>query len=94
MAILFCRKCGYFREVRSEYTGKSVACPQCRQTNAIHDTVEFFKRIIEKYRAQNRAFRKLKEQLSPANSTESTRQLHNLPVRTSVRPAEHEVLEP
>ena len=23
-----------------------------------------------------------------------TRQLHNLPVRTSVRPAEHEVLEP
>ena len=26
--------------------------------------------------------------------TEQTRQLHNLPVRTSVRPAEHEVLEP
>ena len=25
---------------------------------------------------------------------EVTRQLHNLPVRTSVRPAEHEVLEP
>ena len=25
---------------------------------------------------------------------ELTRQLHNLPVRTSVRPAEHEVLEP
>ena len=25
---------------------------------------------------------------------EYTRQLHNLPVRTSVRPAEHEVLEP
>ena len=24
----------------------------------------------------------------------NTRQLHNLPVRTSVRPAEHEVLEP
>lgn len=71
MAILFCRKCGYFREIRSQYTGKSVICPQCRHTNTIHDTMEFFKRIIEKYRAQNRALRKLKEQFSPADSTES-----------------------
>ena len=71
MAILFCRKCGYFREVRSEYTGKSVSCPQCKHASTIHDTVEFFKRIIERYRAQNRALRKLKEQLSPAESTES-----------------------
>ena len=29
-----------------------------------------------------------------ARLTDFTRQLHNLPVRTSVRPAEHEVLEP
>ena len=71
MAILFCGKCGHFREIRSEYTGKSVACPQCKQASTIHDTAEFFRRIIERYRAQNRALRKLKERLSAADALES-----------------------
>ena len=31
---------------------------------------------------------------SPTHYAHLTRQLHNLPVRTSVRPAAHEVLEP
>ena len=35
------------------------------------------------------------ERTPPAlDSDDETRQLHNLPVRTSVRPAEHEILEP
>ena len=61
MAILLCNKCGHFREVRSEYTGKSVICPQCRQVSTVHDTVQFLKNIIRKYRKTDRELKQLKE---------------------------------
>ena len=48
MAILLCGKCGYFREVGNEYAGKSVACPQCKQANTIHDTIRFLKNVIQR----------------------------------------------
>lgn len=64
MAILWCNKCGYFREVRNEYTGKSVSCPQCRQPSTVHDTIQILKSIVQKYREQNRVLKHLKELLS------------------------------
>jgi len=72
MAILFCSKCGHFREVRSEYTGRSVICPQCRQANAVHDTVQFLKNVIQKYREKNREVKQLKELLSSRQGQTAT----------------------
>ena len=71
MAILLCNECGHLREVRSEYTGKSVICPQCKQDNTVHDTIRFLKYLIGKYREKNRELQSLKEQLAPAAQEES-----------------------
>ena len=70
MAILLCNKCGHFREVRSEYAGKSVICPRCKQSNTVHDTIQFLKSLIRKFREKNRELRSLKERLAPAESTD------------------------
>ena len=71
MAILLCNKCGHLREVRSEYAGKSVICPQCKQDNTVHDTIRFLKYLIGKYREKNRELQSLKEQLAPVTQEES-----------------------
>ena len=71
MAILLCNKCGHLREVRSEYAGKSVTCPQCRQTNTVHDTITFLKNLIGKFREKNRELRSLKQQIAPVAPGES-----------------------
>ena len=71
MAILLCNECGHLREVRSEYAGKSVICPQCKQDNAVHDTIRFLKYLIGKYREKNRELQSLKEQLAPVEQEES-----------------------
>lgn len=77
MAIFLCNNCNYFREVKSEYTGKSVACPGCKQPNTVHDTVRFLKNIIGKYKDQDKELQALKrqfvqlvQQLAPAESTQ------------------------
>ena len=81
MAILLCNKCGHLREARSEYAGKSVICPKCKQANTVHDTIRFLKHLIEKYREKNRELQGLKAQLAPmaqeesADSTNAARQL-------------------
>ena len=71
MAILLCNECGHLREVRSEYAGKSVICPQCKQDNTVHDTIRFLKYLIGKYREKNRELQSLKEQLAPVAQEES-----------------------
>ena len=70
MAILLC-KCGHFREVKSEYAGKSVICPQCKQSNTVHDTIQFLKKLVGMVKDKNRELESLKEQLALAESTES-----------------------
>lgn len=64
MAILFCGRCGCFREIGSEYTGKSVICPRCRQAARAQDTLELLKNIIQKYQQTTRELKQLKEQVS------------------------------
>ena len=71
MAILLCNECGHLREVRSEYAGKSVICPQCKRDNTVHDTIRFLKYLIGKYREKNRELQSLKEQLAPVAQEES-----------------------
>ena len=72
MAILLCNKCGHFREVRSEYAGKSVTCPRCKQTSTVHDTIKFLKHLIGKYREKNRELQSLKQQIAPVAPGESS----------------------
>ena len=71
MTILLCNECGHLREVRSEYAGKSVICPQCKQANTVHDTIRFLKHVIGKYREKNRELQSLKEQLAPVAQEDS-----------------------
>lgn len=59
MAILRCNHCGYLREVSQEHVGKTVKCPVCEQPAAIYDSVEFVKRLIDKYGALLAKYREL-----------------------------------
>ena len=70
MAILLCWKCGHFREVKNEFTGKSVICPRCKQASTVHDTIRFLKNFIGKYRDKNSELQKLKEHLAQTKTTE------------------------
>ena len=68
MALYLCKRCNYFREVKSEYIGKSVICPKCEFSNTIHDTVRFVKNVIGKYRDNNKELQSLKKQLLLASA--------------------------
>ena len=52
MALFRCNKCGHLREVASDYIGKSVKCPKCKEVAPIHDTVAFVENVIKKYRSK------------------------------------------
>ena len=68
MAIFLCGKCGHVREVPSEYIGRSVACPRCKQAGAVHDTVKLCERLIGAIRAQRAELRKLNAKLAPGET--------------------------
>ncbi len=68
MAVFLCGKCGHVREVSSEYIGRSVACPQCKQAGAVHDTVRLFERLIGEYRTQRTELRELRAKLAPGEA--------------------------
>ena len=68
MAIFLCGKCGHVREVPSGYIGRSVACPQCKQAGAVHDTVKLFERLIDEYRDQRAELRELSAKLAPGET--------------------------
>jgi len=68
MAVFLCGKCGHVREVPSEYIGRSVGCPQCKQAGAVHDTVKLFERLIGGYRAQKVELRDLRAKLAPGEA--------------------------
>ena len=70
MAVFLCRRCGHVREVANDHIGRSVDCPRCKQSGAIHDTVKVLERLIGVYRAQSRVLRELRAKLAPAESSE------------------------
>ncbi|WP_446808704.1 hypothetical protein ACH50O_15695 [Methylomonas sp. 2BW1-5-20] len=61
MAILRCNNCAYLREVPNEHVGKTVKCPVCEQASAIHDTVAFVKKLIDKYGVLLTKYRELEQ---------------------------------
>jgi hypothetical protein len=61
MAILRCNNCAYLREVPNEHVGKIVKCPVCEQASAIHDTVAFVKKLIDKYGVLLAKYRELEQ---------------------------------
>ncbi|WP_026602316.1 hypothetical protein [Methylomonas sp. 11b] len=65
MAILRCNNCAYLREVPNEHVGKTVKCPVCDQASAIHDTVVFVKKLIDKYGVLLGKYRELEQAGSP-----------------------------
>lgn len=64
MALFRCNKCGHLREVVSDYIGKSVKCPKCKETASVYDTVGFIKNVIEKYREKSKELHDLKLQFA------------------------------
>ncbi|MCP4340675.1 MAG: DUF1887 family protein [Desulfobulbaceae bacterium] len=72
MALFRCNKCGHLREVASDYIGKSVKCPKCKEVAPIHDTVAFVESVIKKYRLQSRELQALKKQLATPEIAEIT----------------------
>ena len=70
MAVFLCVKCGYVREVATHHFGRSLDCPRCKQTGAIHDTVKVIEKLIGVCRTQSRELRGLRAELAPAESSE------------------------
>lgn len=66
MAILRCNSCAYLREVPNEHVGKTVKCPVCEQPSAIHDTVGFVKKVLDKYGALASKYRALEQSANHA----------------------------
>ncbi|MCQ8180770.1 hypothetical protein NP603_06600 [Methylomonas sp. SURF-1] len=91
MAILRCSHCGYLREVSQEHVGKTVKCPVCEQAAAIYDSVEFIKKLIDKYGALLAKYRELESvQNMPAEANlpkylpkDEELDLHNTAVMTN-----------
>lgn len=63
MAIFRCSKCGYLREVPNEYTGKSTSCPVCQELMPIYDTIDFIKKVVQKYVNLYKELQELKQQI-------------------------------
>ena len=66
MAVFLCGKCGHVREVSSEYIGRAVECPQCKESGSIYDTVNLLNRLIGEYRAKTKELRELRARFAPA----------------------------
>ena len=60
------------REVKSEYAGKTVACPRCKHPGIVHDTIQFLKKFIGKYSERSKELQQLRAQLVPAEQEDST----------------------
>lgn len=91
MAILRCNHCGYLREVSQEHVGKTVKCPVCEQAAAIYDSVDFIKKLIDKYGGLLAKYRELESaqnMLAAANvpkylPKDEELDLHNTAVMTN-----------
>ncbi len=59
MAILWCKKCGYLREVSNEYIGKDINCPICKEIAPIHNTVALVKNVLTKYKQLHNKYSEL-----------------------------------
>jgi hypothetical protein len=64
MALLRCHKCGYLREVSEQYIGQSVQCPVCQQVIPVHGTIDFVKKLLQKYVSVYTELRNLQQQLA------------------------------
>ncbi|MGZ4960345.1 MAG: hypothetical protein ACXV7J_13910 [Methylomonas sp.] len=80
MAILRCNSCAYLREVPNEHVGKTVKCPVCEQPSAIHDTVGFVKKVLERYGVLLGKYRDLEKTSSPESGAK--------PVSEHIKPDE------
>ena len=78
MAVFRCNKCAYLQEVPAKHAGKTAKCPRCQQEGAIHDTVAFIEKILEKYLMQAKVLRELQEKLQPDEHESSTESVKNL----------------
>ncbi|WP_445371583.1 hypothetical protein ACH518_01385 [Methylomonas sp. HW2-6] len=91
MAILRCNHCGYLREVSQEHVGKTVKCPVCEQAAVIYESVEFIKKLIDKYGALLAKYRELEaaQNIPPAAEApkylpkDEELDLHNTAVMTN-----------
>ena len=70
MAVFLCGRCGHVREVANDHIGRSVDCPRCKRTGAIHDTVKVLERLIGVYRTQSRELRELRAEPAPVDSNQ------------------------
>jgi len=60
MTILRCNKCGHLEELPREALGTTVPCPRCDTPTAIHDTVLFIGKVLEKFFAMQAELTRLR----------------------------------
>ena len=61
MALFRCMKCSHLREVSNNYIGKSVKCPQCKETSPIYNTTIFVENLLNKLLIQNKELKLLRK---------------------------------
>lgn len=60
MTILRCNKCGHLEELQREALGTTAPCPRCNTPTAIHDTVLFIGKVLEKFFAMQAELTRLR----------------------------------
>ncbi len=71
MAIYRCNKCGHLREVTSDYIGKSVKCPRCKEANPVYDTVAFVEKVVGKYLEQRKELNAFRHDAESSEASDS-----------------------
>lgn len=66
MAVIRCNKCGYIREVKDDYVGRLVKCPDCKNSITVYNTVTFIKALLKKYTLQAQELQKLRKDTTTA----------------------------
>ena len=66
MAIIRCSKCGYVKEVKDDYIGRLVKCPDCKNSITVYNTITYIKALLKKHILQAQELQKLRRDTTTA----------------------------
>lgn len=71
MAIFKCSECGHIQETSNDYIGRRAQCPKCQEQAIVQNTVNYIKKLTEKYLLQSKQLTELKKELQNINGLQN-----------------------
>jgi len=71
MAIFKCNACNHIQEVDNSHIGRRAKCPKCKEEFPIYNTVNYIKKLTEKFYLQQKQLNDLQEELKNSAKTEN-----------------------